>query len=824
MVFSPILGHKIPTKKCAFVDKKIAIFFCYLWNCMKRFFQLVLASAFCLISTSSILAQRVDSIDVLHYNLNVNLQSISSKQISGQTELVCRPKYNGVQTVILDLQKLSVSSITANKQNAVFTQTDSTIRIQLPSSISITDTLKLNVSYSGSPVLDGRWGGFYFSGNYAFNMGVGMASNPPNFGRCWFPCIDNFVDRATYEFHITTDTGYMAVCSGLQEPASFPTSATITWNWKLNQSIPTYIANVAVSKYVLINSSYAGIQRNIPVQLAVDARDTAKAIASFAKLNQALTCFESKFGPYLFDRVGYVGVPFNSGAMEHACNISYPLYAVDGSANYETLMAHELSHHWFGNLATTRTAADMWLNEGWASYCEALFLECVYGRDAYDDKIKGELFEVLRWAHARDEGYKSVSGVPLPQTYGTHVYTKGSLMVHSLRILINDDTAFFNTCKSYLEANRFKDVSSIDLQKHFEKRFGGMITKFFQSYIFDKGHVDLQLIDMKNVSMGDWSTYVPVFKLMSRYKTYIPDTIIAYYGFYQGASVVNADYYRLIRNPFTDTYTGPAVLAPGEYAEPSLGDKCGTMLGTTMQMSYVKGTSVQNFTNALFTFTPQTNPDSTLVVVEHHFAGPWQDPSLYPKGIRVSSERFWKISGNFNPNFKSTAFFNYDGSTLNKSAGHLDNELIVGTEDSLVLLYRPNAKSPFMVETDLTKQMGSNKTDKTGRFWVNNLKKGEYVFGYKDFSAGLNQMGADKRSMLIFPNPADTELNIHLPANHGKGVIRIWNPASDLILELDVTKDDKELEMKVDDHLSKGTYFIVYSDALGKISQTFIVK
>lgn len=772
------------------------------------------------LNISTLLANRVDSIDIIHYNIETNLRNISSKQIAGSATLVALVKFAQTKSLVLDLLKYTVGSVQCNGSTTIFSQTDSTLHLRLGQAYKIGDTLRISIEYAGAPTLDTRWGGFYFNGNYAYNMGVGMASNPPNFGRCWFPCIDNFTDKATYEFHITTDSGYMAVCNGIQSPVTPAANNGLTWHWRLGQEIPTYIANVAVSKYVLVNQEvYQGMKRNIPITFAVEAKDTNNVKASFNKLSNALQCFEDKFGPYEFDRIGYVGVPFTSGAMEHAGNISYPLYAIDGSSTYETLMAHELSHHWFGNLVTTSTAGDMWLNEGWASYCEDIFLECVYGKEAYDSKINSELFEVLRLAHVRDGGYLPVSGVPLAQTYGTHVYTKGSLMAHSLRVFVNNDTAFFNTCKLYLSKYRFKTASSADLQSHFKSRFGSEIDAFFNSYIYDKGHTDLQLI---RIDSNNKQNSIAIFQLMSRHKTILPDIIWAYISYNLGIQW-NEYLTPIYKNNQSGEYTMQISTGTYKVSNLKIGINQGTMNGATTQKEWVKGTSAKVFSNVLFTSTPQINPDSSYFFIQHHFAQPWVKLGQLPKGVKISSERYWNIDGLWAEKFKATAFFNYDGTTNGKSSGHLDNELIIGTEDSLVLLYRPNAQSPFVVETDLTFQPGGNKTDKLGRFWVNNLKKGDYVFGYRDVAASLNNVGEDTRIIKLYPNPSDSHFTAEFPANHASGTIMVIDMKGNVVFESKFNKNDQELKIN-SASWNDGNYVLIFEDLKGKITKNFIVK
>lgn len=771
---------------------------------MRPLFQLLIILLFC---SNTLRAQRNENLDVLHYDLQLNLQRIQLKQLSGIASLSAKILGSNTKLIALDLLKLQVSQVKCNGDSVGFSQSDSVVRITLNKEYTTSDTLALVIQYSGSPVTDPKWGGFFFSGNYAYNMGVGMGSNPVNYGRAWFPCIDNFTDRATYSFHVSTDSGFMAVCSGVQEPATIDTNGIYTWHWKLNQTIPTYIANVAVSKYVLINSSYAGLQREIPIVLAVNPADTAKAKASFIRLNQAMQCFESRFGPYLFDRVGYVGVPFNAGAMEHACNISYPLYAVDGSANYETLMAHELSHHWFGNLATTAVAGDMWLNEGWASYCEALFLECVYGIAAYDEEINNNTFNVLRNAHVRDKQYLPVSNVPLEQTYGTHVYTKGSIIAHSLRAFTNNDSLFFTTLKEYLSSKAFKDVRSNDLMMAFDKVLQNKATPFFETYVYDAGHIDLQLTSVEKTAQG----YLLSANLMSRYKTNMPNdialrTYVTFYFKNQPSRTMPVSFIKhadgLWRQPVF--FSNPSLF---DLAFVTINEKPGMMLGATAQAQWVKGTTLRNFPNALISITPSVNKDSNFVHVQHHFARPFIKDEHLPIGLRISSERYWHVEGIWDTTFKTNAFFNFDGT----NSGKLDNELLVQTEDSITLLYRKDASKPFVEIEDMTKLTGGSKTDKLGRFVVNQLQAGDYVFGYKDKAAAVKKnLSAENIEFKAYPNPSkDGKFTFDLPAIEKGATLQIFSATGALLFSQKVKRNQKNIEVDLGMLATAQTYYAI---------------
>ncbi|MEN9457530.1 MAG: hypothetical protein RL135_91, partial [Bacteroidota bacterium] len=157
-----------------------------------------------------------------------------------------------------------------------------------------------------------------------------------------------------------------------------------------------------------------------------------------------------------------------------------------------------------------------------------------------------------------------------------------------------------------------------------------------------------------------------------------------------------------------------------------------------------------------------------------------------------------------------------------KNGGFLDNELIKGLEDSLVLLYRPNANEPFTVETDLTFQPGGSKSDKVGRFWINKLKKGDYALGYKDITASNKSIIGNENVLKLFPNPSNDLINIELPSNHGNAKISILNTNGVLIDTIAVKKNDQVVSYQTKD-LTKGNYLLLFEDGKVRINKTFIV-
>lgn len=768
---------------------------------------------------------RSSLIDIVHYDLSLSIRNLSTKTIQGTAKLIIASKANNLSSLTLDLLKLNTDSVKMNGVLQTFTRTDSTLNITLNQPKQTNDTFELIIFYKGQPSTDALWGGFYFNGNYAYNMGVGFQAKPHNFGRCWFPCVDDFVDRATYSFHITTDATFKAVCNGLMQPETNNPDGSTTWNWQLNQTIPTYLASVAVGKYEFVKYEFQGINRTYPVWLAVIPADSNKLKASFAKLNTALQCFEQRYGAYSFDRVGYVGVPFNAGAMEHATNIAYPIYAINGNTDYETLFAHELAHMWWGDLVTCRTAEDMWLNEGWASFNEALFLECAYGKNAYTDDIEKKSIDVLKNALTNDGAWYPVSGVPHNATYGTHVYKKGALMVHTLRSIMGDD-AFFAACKSYLLSKQFKDANTEDLKNEFQKFTPVDLSKFFQKWIYSSGHSDIVVSDFSTkpiVGNPNVLQYHFEFKELSRQNTLTSPQLPFTIRCYTPDSFMDVNLLLKNGEAIFDTILTNDTRITGWNINPDYK----IQLAHITQEIMLTAVGVNSLQNANLSVNVGKLPatGSTTLRATQHFVGPLYG-DLKSKGIRISTERYWHIDGLSDNGLLMSGTFNYNGTT----GSFLDEALMTKTEDSLVLLYRQFPGNEWqIVDTGMVFQPGVNRNDKAGRFTVNNLRNGDYTFGMRDASvvgiAELQGKGKEQtNSVILIPNPTGIEKEVQVLLSHPSYVktLEVINNKGVKVYETRIENNIQRFNLSTN-KLTKGLYIVSVFTQNGVLSAKLLV-
>ncbi len=757
---------------------------------------------------------RTDSFDVLNYQINaafLNYQSAKDIDATCKLQIVQKTAASHMR---LDLKGLNVSDVKINGNSASFSYGDPSLQISLPA-ISIGDTFIVEVSYNGNPQKDPQWGGFYFTGEYAFNLGVGFASDPHNFGRVWYPCFDNFPDRATYDYNITVDSGYKAYCNGQLTNVTSKGNSTQTFHWVMSDPIPTYLASVAIAKYEEVTMNVEGI----PVVLTSLEKDTADMRQSFVNLPQCISQYVSKYGSHSFSRIGFNMVPFNSGAMEHATNIAYPVSTISGGTlNAETLYAHELAHHWWGNTITCRTQEDMWLNEGWASYSESLLLEAVYGKGRYDNSVELNHRDVLQFAHIRDGESLPVSGIGHANTYGNHVYNKGADMVHTLRGMMGD-VAFFRACKAFQTKYKFKDVSTQDMHTTFQKETTVDLSGFFNQWIKKKGFAHFDIISVQG-QRGDYTVRI---KQTPRFNeevySNVPVTISAF----------SKDFVRfdevVVINSVEESFDFSVPFQP-EFWAFDYDDKISDATTTATLMIDKEGGFVMQEDGLIELLVDSlADGDSFLFRVEHHWA-PADGTYGVPAGVVLSPQRFWDVDGIWLQGVNLRANLTYSGIQTTSSSvyGYLDNELIRITEDSLVLLYRPNGTSAWVVYSDYEVGPGS-AFDKKGTVNITNLRKGQYAFGMRDSQLASGKMVSKPHANFkIFPNPVDKELTVQFEEKHDCCILEITNMYGAVVKTQKIK--GKKLEHSVDvSELAPGNYFVgIITENLGYNAMRFVVK
>ena len=206
---------------------------------------------------------RSDSIDILHTNLSIDVSNFAAKILYGRADITFTAKANLVDHIRLDLLGLTVDSVISADKLLNYTYNDSTILVSLLTAMTMGQQQVISIYYHGKPVqMPGDFGGFYWDDLYAFNIGVSFLAEPHNYGKVWFPCFDNFVERSTFHFAVTTDPTRRAICNGLMDSVTIDAMGNKTWYWTMSDPIPPYLVSMSVSDYAVVEDSY-----NSPIPL-----------------------------------------------------------------------------------------------------------------------------------------------------------------------------------------------------------------------------------------------------------------------------------------------------------------------------------------------------------------------------------------------------------------------------------------------------------------------------------------------------------------------------------------------------------------------------
>jgi aminopeptidase N len=181
--------------------------------------------------------------------------------------------------------------------------------------------------------------------------------------------------------------------------------------------------------------------------------------------------------PFINEKYGMAQFGWTSGAMEHQTLTSMGYLLVTGDRRYDNIVVHELAHHWFGDAVTLKNWKNIWLNEGFASYCEALWEENQKGKQAYFDYMKDFDYGYFSGTVYAPEGFIDNYAV-----YAT-VYQKGAWVLHMLRGVVGD-TIFFNACRQYFERYKYINAETSDLSSIFEEFYRQKLDWFFDEWVY----------------------------------------------------------------------------------------------------------------------------------------------------------------------------------------------------------------------------------------------------------------------------------------------------------------------------------------------------
>ena len=414
-------------------------------------------------------------VDILSYDVSFDIDP-AVRFLSGTTAIRVAGFARQTPSLALDLD--DAYSVTATVRDGLaVTAVHASGKLVIPFDppLPAEERATISVSYRGQPPAAAALDFWQHETGYA-----ATSVAEPFLARTFWPCVDDPKDKAVVTVHATVPAGYVAASAGMVSVADAGGGRSM-YTWKLPQAISTYLVSLNVANYVTVEDTYTALDgRTMPIRSYLLPEYAADNVARLSAIKSHIATQASMFGeyPFLDTKYGIVASSF-SGGMEHPTltSIGTSILANTGR-DITTLLVHELSHDWWGDRVTMRTWDDIWLNEGFATYGEVLYLEKTFGfapgatlSASYDDGLYGG-----RLAPA------VVADPAMPFANTGSVYYKGARALHMLRRLVGDAT-FFPALRAYGDAHAWGTASRADLRGDFEKASGLGLKQFFDQWV-----------------------------------------------------------------------------------------------------------------------------------------------------------------------------------------------------------------------------------------------------------------------------------------------------------------------------------------------------
>lgn len=436
--------------------------------------------------------------DVLHYLLDIEIipEYSGSTLVAVRVEGVCtidvRSQVDGLNTFAIDLvNNLTVNDVTGNA--AGWSHGSHVINVTLDQAYDAGQTFQVAVDYSGYPSPAG-FGGFVWTTR---NGEPHIATlSEPFYARTWWPCKDQLGDKATMQMHCTVPEALVAVSNGVDEGIDVLSGNRLKYKWHEIHPMTTYLASLAISNYQRYDLEYPYDIGNGPQVMPVPCyvyadhwnfgagEPFSSHKAGCDEMIDMLDVFNQLFGLYPFIDEKY-GVAETGGALGGVSMEHQTMSSMTRVSNFTDIMAHELGHQWWGNLVTCETWFDIWINEGFASYSEALFREH-QGVSAYWTRMGQR-----RPSNPNNQVYRTSIG-SVGAIFSTNdVYNKGAWVLHMLRHVLGDDA--FYAAINHFQANHADDyATTAEFAADISASFGHDLTWFTDQWVMNPGAPDYE--------------------------------------------------------------------------------------------------------------------------------------------------------------------------------------------------------------------------------------------------------------------------------------------------------------------------------------------
>ena len=439
---------------------------------------------------------RPQTFDAQNYTIRAKFDR-ANKRVFGDTTVSLKPLSADFKTVELDAVDLKFESVKLDPSgmDLQFSTAGGKIRVNLDKAYGPADLISVRFKYTAEPKK-----GVYFvaeaqkaEGKEPHSAQI-WSQGEAEEARHWFPSFDFPSDKATTEEYITAEKGETVIGNGEFLGKTENRDGTDTWHYKMPVPHSTYLVSFVIGKYVRVDDKYKSIPRGFYVYPGRE--ETARK--AFGDTKNMIAVYEELTGvtfPYnKYDQT--IVSNFQFGGMENITATTMAdseIFFADfdfGKTVVVDLVSHELAHSWFGDLVTCRNWAELWLNEGFATYMEAAYREKAFGREDYLRKVRSDALEFII-DEAVDKNRHALYNLRAGDANALFdnaatTYHKGGAVLYTLREQVGT-AAFWKGINIYLNRHKFGNVESTDLRKAMEESSGQDLGWFFDQWVYGAG-------------------------------------------------------------------------------------------------------------------------------------------------------------------------------------------------------------------------------------------------------------------------------------------------------------------------------------------------
>mgnify|MGYP000119329825 CR=1 FL=1 len=378
---------------------------------------------------------------------------------------------------------LQVDRILQGKTQLKYEREANTVWVDFPQPLRAGRTYSIDFHYSGTPRETGRFGGITFKQDPDGHPWINTACEGEG-SSLWWPSKDQWRDEPTeMRLSVAVPNGLMDVSNGKFVGKKDLGDGYTRWDWHVQYPINSYNVSLNIGRYV----HFADRHGNLPLDFYVLPGSLEKAKRQFAQAKPMIEAFESFFGPYPFPKDGYKLIEVPYSGMEHQSAVTYGNRFANGylerdwtgvgiSLKFDFIIIHESAHEWFGNAVSAADVSDMWIQEGWATYLEGLYVEHRFG---YADALK-----YLNGYQAKVKNETPIITPPgLHRSPPGDQYFKGALFLNTLRHVIDDDAQWRRLLRDFFTTFRYRNIDTAQVIQFFNREAGRDLTPIFNQYL-----------------------------------------------------------------------------------------------------------------------------------------------------------------------------------------------------------------------------------------------------------------------------------------------------------------------------------------------------